>query len=370
VIQLVLQRQALPAEKPYGPPGTLSRRFSKEPEVLEGVTHADAAAPLLADGPGAGATVLIADDDAGVSRLLAQLLARAGYHVDVVDNGPAALGSLAESAPDVAILDINMPGLSGIDVCRHIKANAETRLIPVILMTGLESRDLRLAGIAAGASDFLAKPIDICELTTRVRSLVQVKRYTDDLESAASVMMTLASMIEARDGYLEGHCHRMANYAVAVGQSLELGEADLQALRRGAFLHDIGMLVVPDSVLRKTTALEPEEYELIKSHTVLGESLVNHLRSLRNIGPIIRHHHERRDGSGYPDGLHGDAIPLLAQIIGVVDVFEALTSARAYRQAASIDRAIEVLHDHVRQGWRRADLVEHLVGVITARRTA
>lgn len=336
----------------------------------EGVTPTEATHPLLTDALGAGAAILIAEDDAGVSGLLGQLLTRCGYHVDVVDNGRAALGRLAESPPDVAILDINMPGLSGIDVCRQIKADADTRLIPVILMTGLESRDLRLAGIAAGASDFLAKPIDVCELMARVRSLVQVKRYTDDLESAASVMMTLASMIEARDGYLEGHCHRMANYAVAVGQSLGLGDADLQALRRGAFLHDIGMLVVPDSVLRKTTALDPEEYELIKSHTVLGESLVTHLRSLRHIGPIIRHHHERRDGSGYPDGLRGDAIPLLAQIIGVVDVFEALTSARAYRQAASVDRAIEVLHDHVQQGWRRADLVDHLVGVINARRPA
>jgi putative two-component system response regulator len=314
--------------------------------------------------PAVDGTILIADDQPAVRRVLAELLARAGYRVEVLGSGAAVLERLTTPLPDLVLLDIHMDGISGIEVCRHMRADADTRLIPVMLMTGLASHTLRLDGIAAGANDFLAKPIDRCELLARIRSLLQVKRYTDDLESAATVIMTLASMIEARDGFGEGHCHRVANYAAAVGHRLGLEDHDVQALRRGGFLHDIGMLAVPETVRRKATALAPDEYELVKSHTVLGESLVNQLRSLRPIASIIRSHHERRDGSGYPDGLRGDAIPLLAQIIGVVDVYESMTSPRAYRAPATVDEAVATLHDHVERGWRRRDLVDHLLAVV------
>jgi putative two-component system response regulator len=201
-------------------------------------------------------------------------------------------------------------------------------------------------------------------LLARVHALVRLKRYTDDLDSAASIIETLAVMIEARDGNTEGHCYRMANYATALGRRVGLGSDDLQTLRRGGFLHDIGMLAIPDAVLRKAGPLDPEEYELIKAHTVIGESLCANLRSLRAVRPIVRHHHERLDGSGYPDGLVGDAVPLLAQIVGVVDVFVAMTSKRAYQPARTSDEAIAVLNEQVSRGWRRADLVKEFFTIL------
>ena len=171
-------------------------------------------------------------------------------------------------------------------------------------------------------------------------------------------------MIEARDGYTQGHCHRMANYATALGRKLGVNEDDLQALQRGGFLHDIGMLAIPDPVLKKEGRLSPEEYELVKSHTVIGDSLCEKLRSLSSVRPIVRHHHERFNGSGYPDGLHGDGIPLLAQIVGIIDVYDAVTTRRSYQQAKPTDAAVEILRRQVEQGWRRHDLVEEFVTMI------
>jgi putative two-component system response regulator len=202
------------------------------------------------------------------------------------------------------------------------------------------------------------------ELLARVGSLLRVKRYTDDLDSAASIIETLADMIEARDGYTQGHCHRMANYATALGRRLGLSEDDLQALQRGGFLHDVGMLAIPDPVLRKEGQLSPDEYELVKSHSVIGDALCGRLRSLSAVRTIVRHHHERSDGSGYPDGLQGDDIPLLAQIVGIVDVYDAVTTPRSYQQAKSTDAAVEILRRQVVQGWRRHDLAEEFITMI------
>jgi putative two-component system response regulator len=199
---------------------------------------------------------------------------------------------------------------------------------------------------------------------------VRLKQYTDDLDSAASILMTLAAMIEARDGYGDGHCSRMANYAMGLGRRVGLTDADLQALHRGGYIHDLGMLAIPDAVLRKTGPLEPEEYELVKSHTIIGETLCGNLRSLQAVKPIVRHHHERLDGSGYPDGLAGDGIPILAQVVGVVDVYEALTTRRPYQHAKLPEDALEVLRSHVHRGWRRRDLVEAFAAMIESRPTA
>src|SRR4029079_2450599 len=201
-------------------------------------------------------------------------------------------------------------------------------------------------GRRAGADDFLTKPVDGQELIARVASAARLKRYTDDLDSAASIVMTLAVMIEARDGMTEGHCHRMANYSTAVGRALGLGTTDLQALHRGGFLHDIGMLAITPSVLLKAGPLDPDEFERIKSHTIIGDDLCRNLRSLQAVRPIVRHHHERRDGTGYPDGLCGDDIPLLAQIISVVDLYDAVTQSRPYQSAQSAGDAIHILRRH------------------------
>lgn len=313
---------------------------------------------------GSSARVLVIDDDQAVADVLARVIAKDGYDVEIAADGSRGLVAIANRPPDVILLDLMLPGLSGFEMCRRLKRELRTRLIPVVLVTGAGERENRIRGVEAGADDFLAKPVDQQELLARLRSLVRMKRYTDDLDSAAAILMSLAVLIERRDGHTEGHCHRMANYATALGRRLALGEDDLQALHRGGFLHDIGMLAVPDAVLNKTEALDPEEFEIVKAHTTIGETLCGPLRSLKAVRPIIRSHHERLDGSGYPDGLQGDELPLLAQIVGLVDVYDAITSQRPYQRAHSIQQAVDILRGQALRGWRSRDLVEEFAGIV------
>jgi putative two-component system response regulator len=308
--------------------------------------------------------VLVVDDDEAITRLYIRGLRPHGYAVQVAHDGASALSAVRDDPPDVVLLDVMIPIFDGYEVCRRLKRDPATRLLPVVLVTGLTERAQRIEGLKAGADDFLSKPVDMHELLARVGSLLRMKRYTDDLDSAASIIETLAEMIEARDGYTHGHCHRMANYATALGRKLGLSEDDLQALQRGGFLHDVGMLAIPDPVLKKEGKLSPEEYELVKSHTVIGDSLCGKLRSLSSVRPIVRHHHERFNGSGYPDRLQGDEIPLLAQIVGIIDVYDAVTTRRSYQQAKPTDAAVEILRRQVEHGWRRHDLVEEFAAMI------
>lgn len=308
--------------------------------------------------------VLIVDDDPDARTILSQLLTRQGYIIDAAVDGPSALTAVAQRRPDLIILDILMQGMNGFEVCRRLKQDPVSRLIPVIMVTGNGQQKQRIEALDSGADDFLSKSVDSHELLARVRALIRMKRYTDDLDSAASIIMAMASLIEVRDGNTEGHCHRMANYATALGRAVGMGQHDVQTLHRGGFLHDIGMLAIPDGILRKTGSLDPDEYDLVKSHTIIGESLCGTLRSLQSVRPIVRHHHERLDGTGYPDGLRGDAIPLTAQIIGVVDVFDAVTTQRAYQQTRPTADALDLLREQVHRGWRSRELVETFATIV------
>jgi putative two-component system response regulator len=299
--------------------------------------------------------------------MLGRLLAREGYAVDVALDGATALAAISTKPPDLVLLDVMLPGLTGFEVCRRVKDDVATRLTPVIIVTGLDAKQERVEGLNAGADDFLTKPVDTSELLARVKSLTRMKQYTDDLDSASAILTALTAMIEARDGYGPGHCHRMANYAVSVGRLLHVPDDDLRTLYRGGFLHDIGMLAIPDSVLRKPGPLTADEYEQVKAHTVLGDALCMNLRSLQAIRPIIRWHHERIDGSGYPDGLRGEQIPLAAQIVGVVDVHEAVTTKRPYQTRLSTADALAVLRRGVGAGAFRGDIVEAFVASLEAR---
>lgn len=307
------------------------------------------------------AKVLVVDDMPANVNLLCRMLACEGYEVVTASDGEQALEMVEATHPDLVLMDVVMPKLSGYDVCRRIKENPATRLTPVVLITALLDRDNRLQGINAGADDFLTKPVDEHELKARARSLVRLKRYTDDLDSAESVIISLALVIEARDAYTDGHCQRLAAYATALGTALGLGVEQIAALFRGGFLHDIGKVGIPDSVLLKADRLTQSEYEQMKTHPIIGDRLCGELRSLRHVRPIVRHHHERLDGTGYPDGLKGDAIPLLAQIMGIVDVYDAITTDRPYKPAGPAERAFDELMGEVEQGWRRRDLVEAFI---------
>jgi putative two-component system response regulator len=311
-----------------------------------------------------GASILVADDDDTSALLLKRLLTREGHRVTLVRSPDDALKSCAANPPDLVLLDLVAPSGSAFDVCRKLKQQPNTRFLPVVIITSHSDREQRLRGIEAGADDFLAKPFDNAELHARIRSLVRLKRQTDELESAEAVILGLGATIEARDPYTRGHCQRLANYATRLGNSLGLGEDDLGALERGGFLHDIGKIRVPDHVLLKGGKLDASESRVMQEHPVVGDALCAGLRSLQNVRPIIRSHHERLDGTGYPDGLKNTEVPLLAQIVSIVDVFDALTTERPYRTARPEDEAAQILSDEAAKGWRDRALVEAFLEVL------
>jgi putative two-component system response regulator len=252
------------------------------------------------------ARILVVDDNRDNAFVTSELLQSAGYEVQTAENGTRAEAIIRQEPPDVILLDVIMPGKSGIDVCRDLKSDPQTRLIPIVMITGLSERDDKIRAIEAGADDFLNKPIFPEELFARVRSLLKLKEFTDELESAENVLCTLGLSVESRDPYTAGHCERLAEYASQLGRHLGLSGEELVALRRGGYLHDLGKITVPDEILKKGSDLTPAEWTIMRQHPVTGESICRPLRSLKDVLPIIRHHHEHWDGSGYPDGLRGE----------------------------------------------------------------
>jgi putative two-component system response regulator len=310
-------------------------------------------------------TILVADDQASNRELLEELLTAEGFKVASVANGAAALEQLTTAPIDLVLLDVMMPQLSGFQACEKIKSNPETYLIPVILITALSGKQDRIEGIRSGADDFLTRPVDRTELLARVRSLLKLKLRTDELERAESVLFTLARSIEGKDPYTLGHCERLAEYSARLGERLNLPEEQLVALRRAGIVHDVGKVAIPDAILLKPGALTPEEWTIIREHSAIGERICAPLKSFRLVLPIIRHHHEKLDGSGYPDGLRGDAIPVTARVLQIVDVYDALTTERPYKKAFSVTDSLQTMKDEVARGWWDPDIFdqfERLVG--------
>lgn len=310
------------------------------------------------------ATVLVADDQEDNRELLTEMLRHQGYRVLSAEDGKQALKILGEQHIDLALLDVRMPHSSGFDVCRQIKAAPETRLTPVLLITGLASQDDRVRGIESGADDFLSKPIRKEELLARVRSLVRLKRYTDELESVETVIFMLARSIEAKDPCTHEHCDRLARYSVALAERLGLPDEERVALRRAGIVHDIGKVAVPERILLKPGPLDPEERRIMQTHPVVGERICAPLKTFRLVLPIIRHHHEKMNGTGYPDGLHYDQIPLTARILQTVDIYDALVTDRPYRKALPHERAFAILREEVDRGWWDATLVDEFEDVL------
>ncbi|MGA9884395.1 MAG: HD domain-containing phosphohydrolase [Candidatus Acidiferrales bacterium] len=302
--------------------------------------------------------ILIVDDELAARSALAILLRRGGYEVSEASDGPSALSACASFRPDLVLLDILMPGMSGFEVCRRIKATPETRLTPVVLITGLSATEDRIQGINSGAEDFLSKPIDVNELMARVHSLVRLKLFTDELEHAESVLFTLAYSIEARDPYTHGHCERLADMSSRLGEKLGLPEDQIRALRRAGVVHDIGKVAVPDAILLKPGPLSEEQTLVMRKHPVVGERICAPLRTFRLVLPIIRHHHERHDGSGYPDGLHNSQIPVTAAVLQLADVYDALTTDRPYRKASTSAVALTIMQEEAKRGWWDRELLD------------
>jgi putative two-component system response regulator len=296
-------------------------------------------------------TILVADDLAANRELLEELLTTQGFTVITVSGGADVIQELVRTPVDLVLMDVMMPGLSGFQACEKIKNNPDTYLIPVILITALCDRQDRIEGIKVGADDFLSRPVDRAELLARVRSLLRLKHRTDELERAESVLFSLARSIEGKDPYTHGHCERLADYSARLGQQLGLAEDQITALRRAGIVHDVGKIAVPDAILLKPGRLTPDEWTIIREHSAVGERICAPLKSFRFVLPIIRHHHEKLDGSGYPDGLRGDAIPIAARVLQIVDVYDALTTDRPYKKAFSITDALQTMKEEVSQGW-------------------
>src|SRR6202162_3769756 len=308
--------------------------------------------------------ILVVDDKLMNTELLKELLGSRGYRTVAAQNAAAAEAEIRREAPDLILLDVVMPGKSGYDLCRELKEDSKTRLIPIVMITGLTDREDRLKGIEAGADDFLTKPISSEELFARVSSLLKLKEFTDELETVDSVLCTLGLSVEARDPHTDGHCERLAQHASERGTFLGLDEEALLALRRGGYLHDLGKISVPDEILKKGTDLTEAEWAIMKQHPVTGEAICRPLKSLRLVLPIIRHHHEHSDGSGYPDGLHDKEIPLLPRILQVVDIYDALRTARPYKPAFGHGEAAITMRHEAEIGLWDKELVAKFLSML------
>jgi putative two-component system response regulator len=313
-------------------------------------------------------SILVVDDHRLNAELLREMLATRGYHASVVSSAAAAEEQIRRAAPDLILLDVIMPGKTGYELCRELKDDPDTRLIPIVMITGLNAHEDRLKAIEAGADDFLSKPVSPEELFARVKSLLKLKEFTDELETAESVLCTLGRSVEARDPYTEGHCERLARNASDLGRYLDLDEESIVALRRGGYLHDLGKIAVPDEILKKGSNLTPAEWDIMKQHPITGETICRPLKSLRLVLPIIRHHHEHSDGSGYPDGLKDSEIPLLPRILQVVDIYDALRTARPYKPALPHEQAAITMHQEAQAGLWDDDLVGEFFSMLDKRR--
>lgn len=308
--------------------------------------------------------ILVVDDHAASRMAAVAVLAMEGYEVIEADSGFTAVELVAQKAPDLILLDVMMPEMDGFQVCQLLKQNEHTRLIPIIFITGLNDRRSRIRGIEVGADNFLSKPFDRLELTARVKSLVTQKRLNEELDHAEQVLFSIARAIESRDPKTGDHCERLVKFGKAFGEYLNLTRNQIRDLMWGGYLHDIGKVAIPDAVLLKTGKFTAQEWDIMKQHVLIGEKICQPLRNIRGVIPIIRHHHERWDGSGYPDGLVGEDIPYLAQVFQMMDIFDALISERPYKRALTLEEALTVMAEETALGWRNPKLMQQFTEFI------
>ena len=339
------------------------------PKQTASTTQFDArhsADPLIAAQEPAirSSVVLIVDGEEINRRLLKAIFKTAPYRILEARRASEAMAILQSQRIDLVILDLMLPEMSGPELCRWMKANRLTQLTPVLMITSVQGIENEIAGISSGADEFLIKPLHPAVVRTRVRAMLRNKALIDSLEEAESILFALAQAVEHRDRFTGQHCQRLASASVMLGEALGLPNSDLTALFRGGYLHDIGKICIPDCILFKQGLLTEEEWKVMRSHPVRGEEICKPMRSLGPVLPIIRSHHERWDGTGYPDGLAGEEIPLLARILQVADIYDALVTERPYKLALSSEEAFAVMDEEVRRGWRDPELVPLFISSI------
>lgn len=308
--------------------------------------------------------ILVADDIPENVDLLEAYLFSLGHEIVTARNGREALEVAVEQHPDLILLDIMMPEMTGIQVCEQLRERGEFQFTPIVMVTSLSEVADKVAAIEAGATDFLTKPVNKLELVTRVNSLLRFKSLQDDLTNSYDIIISLAMAIEAKDPYTKGHSERVANVSSGFARFLGLKSRDVDNIHKAGYLHDIGKIGISDNILNKPGKLTEEEYDTIIDHPVIGEYIVRNLKFLKDVLPYIRHHHERYDGGGHPDKLVGDAIPLGARIISIVDTFDAIISTRSYREARSLDEAIAIFESEKFLGQWDPELIEKFIGYL------
>ncbi len=308
--------------------------------------------------PGEQSSVILVVEPQEPHRLLLrEMLAQQAYQLLETSRTAEAVEVLQRTQVDLVILDLGLQGTSGLDLCRRLKSDRRTFLIPVVVTASGPGVEPQVAAFAAGADEFLTWPLHVAVVRTRIAALLRHKAEVESLQEVEAVLYVLAQAVEQRDEAISGHCNRLADISAALGGALGLSGPQLLALNRGAYLHDIGKVGVPDSILFKPGPLNPREWEIMRQHPIKGEELCRPIKSLAPVLPIIRSHHERWDGSGYPDGLAGEDIPLLARILQVADIYDALTSPRPYKRPLPAPHALEILLEETRRGWRDPRLV-------------
>jgi putative two-component system response regulator len=310
------------------------------------------------------ATILVVDSEEINRRLLKAIFKTTPYTILEAHKASEATALLETEKIDLVIVDLMLPEMSGPELCRWMKAHRTTQLIPVLMITNILGVENEIVGISSGADEFLIKPLHPAVVRTRVRAMLRNKTLIDSLDEAETILLALAQTVEHRDPYTGKHCQRLSVASVMLGEALGLPSQDLTALYRGGFLHDIGKIGIPDAILFKRGMLTAEEWEVMRGHPLHGEEICRPMRSLRPVLPIIRSHHEKWDGSGYPDGLAGEQIPLLARILQVADIYDALTTERPYKLALAPDAAFAVMEEEVRRGWRDPELVPLFASII------
>ncbi len=363
ILMTDLGTHATTQDRPAESPGARFAAYVTKP--LRPARLRDALVQVLGGGPNeplrppptvpsrqlSGIRVLVADDDAGVRSVLSRALGVAGAEVRLAEDGAGALRVADEWDPDAILLDASMPDMTGYEVCRQLKSEIRTRLTPVIIITGHDTRDDRQRVLEAGGDGFVPKPFDRAELFARVRSAARTKQATAQLARADAELVVLARTIEAKDPDTLGHCERVADLSARLGARIGMDETEVSALRLSGIMHDIGKAAVPEAILQKPTALDDDEWRMVRMHPSEGERICRDAPSLQPLLPIIRHHHEKMDGTGYPDGLAGHAIPKAARVLQICDVYDALTTARRYRWAESPEGALGIIEGEVQRGW-------------------
>lgn len=310
--------------------------------------------------------ILLVDDNKANLELFRMQLKAFDYDLDEAQDGLEALDKAKSWQPDLILLDLMMPRMNGYEVCKTIKADKEMRFIPVIIVTALRELTDKLKAIEIGADDFLIKPYNKLELVARVKSLLTVKELYDDLDCSENILFSLASALEAKDPYTRGHSERVAHYAVKLAKAVDLPDKEIEVIRKGALLHDIGKIGIKESILHKPGALNPEEWEHIKQHPQRGYEICCSLKSILPAISVIRDHHERCDGSGYPNGRTAREIPLAGKIGSIADAFDAMTTDRPYRKGMSTLEALKIYENERNSGQWDPHLVDIFVKILRA----